>query len=380
MYTFSIDHVRRDDRFSTLRAIRSLPIVACVPMLVEAIVYHLYFASLSLGSVVLLVLLTLASLSVLLACDFAWLIVFAWIIEETSGIYESTSFVLPLMAGLIILGSRGTVPGVLAVAISSTVFFPDLVRGGTQGLSISVIMILIAFFLLSASTGIVWGIHRRRAETKRQVLQRSYRLNALHMADQLHNSVANDLVYLNHLIERAGSNLTADTVEQAYETIASALGKLHHVIDELSDESFTAMNEQQQVSAKIGFKQLIDSQDRKLHKAGFTGISLVDGRFDLTWMNRQARETICILLEELYGNILKHALKKAGYSLTVTDSGRTLSITVADTPNNTYRQTGREGTGVNRCRRLVDELHGTINIKENETTWVMNIIIPHPNN
>jgi two-component sensor histidine kinase len=350
-------------------------------MLVEAVVYHLYFAPLSWESMVLIVLLTLASLSVFLTPDFAWFIVFVWIIEETSGIYESTSFAIPLMAGLIVLGSRGTVQGVLAVAISSTVFFPDLVRGGTQGLSISTIMILIAFFLLSAGTGIVWGIHRRRAEIKRQALQRSYRFNALRMADQLHNSVANDLVYLSHLVDGAGSNLTSGTVEQAHETIASALGKLHHVIDELSDESFTAMDGQQWSSAQTSLKQLIDSQDSKLHKAGFTGISLVDGRTDLTWMNRRTKEAIGILLEELYGNILKHALMRAGYSITVTDNGRTLSITAADTPNNPDKQIGREGgTGIKRCRQLVDELQGTIKIQENETTWMMNIIIPHPNN
>jgi ABC-type transport system involved in cytochrome c biogenesis permease subunit len=97
---------------------------------------------------------------------------------------------------------------------------------------IATILILFAFFVISSSLGIAWGVYQRQNSAEKLERSEAYRRRTLHLSDQLHNSVANDLVYLDHLILSSGHELDESLIIEARTTISEALGKVHQVIDE----------------------------------------------------------------------------------------------------------------------------------------------------
>ena len=174
-------------------------------------------------SLVVTLLMTLACLSVALRSDLAWLVVFLWLVVQILPFPVTSSVVPPLLAALLILGCIGAVQGMLAALIASIVYLPALSRGGTTDMPIDAILIQFGFFVLAVGAGIVWGSYQRRTRRERRRASQTYQRNALRVADRLHNSVANDLVYLDRVL--AGDKLTPDQIEQARSVLSSALGK-----------------------------------------------------------------------------------------------------------------------------------------------------------
>ena len=95
-------------------------------------------------------------------------------------------------------------------------------------------------------------------------------------------------------------------------------------------------------------------------------------------MGRQAAESLTGMIDEIYGNILKHADPGDGYCVSLTDDGGRLVISVADSPADMPRHDGHEGTGITRCRRWATQLRETLDVSQDDHQWTMTITIPHP--
>lgn len=369
--------MNRQQANGVLRLARWLPLHTCLPLMAESAVMYMQ-GQVGIPSLVIVLLMTLACLGIALQTDFAWLVVFLWLAQQVLPFPTTTSIVLPLLAALMILGCIGAVQGVFAALITSVAYLPELAQGGTAGMPIDAMLIQFGFFVLATGTGIVWGSHQRRAEREQRRVSQTYQGNALRVADRLHNSVANDLVYLDRVL--AAGDLSADQIEQARNVVSSALDKVHQVIDELAvsmpddvgapDSHHSHQQEQ--------LRRLFSSWDRKLAEADFMGGSLMDEHTDLTWMSQQAWDSVTGMIDEIYGNILKHADPSNGYCVSLTDNGSQLEISVVDAPANPPRNDGHQGTGITRCRRLVAGLSGTLDVGEDEHQWNMTITIPHP--
>ncbi len=359
-----------------LRLARWLPAVACLPLMAESAVMYAWGQS-GWPSLVVTLLMTLACLGVALRSDLAWLVVFLWLVLQILPFpVMTTSVVPPLLATLLILGCIGAVQGVLAALIALTGYLPALSRGGTTHMPIDAIFIQFGFFMLAVGAGIVWGSYQRRTRRERRRASQTYQRNALRVADRLHNSVANDLVYLDRVL--AGDKLTSDQIEQARNVLSSALGKVHQVIDELAVSTPGNADTSSDSHQEERLPRLFSSWDRKLAQAGFTGGSLLDEHTDLAWMGRQAAESLTGMIDEIYGNILKHADPGDGYCVSLTDDGGRLVISVADSPADMPRHDGHEGTGITRCRRWAAQLRGNLDVSQDDHQWTMTITIPHP--
>ena len=99
---------------------------------------------------------------------------------------------------------------------------------------------------------------------------------------------------------------------------------------------------------------------------------------DLAWLGRPAAESLTDIIDEIYGNILKHADPGNGYCVSLTDDGGRLVISVADSPADMPRHAGHKGTGITRCRRWAAQLRGTLDVSQDDHQWTMIITIPHP--
>lgn len=321
-------------------------------------------------------LMTLACLGIALHIDLAWLVVFLWLVQQTLPFPLPASIVLPVLAALLIIGCIGVIQGVIAVLIASIAYLPALSQGGTADMPVDTILILLGFFTLATGAGIAWGAHQRRTEREQRRISQTYQRNVLRVTDRLHNSVANDLVYLDRVL--AGGNLDAGEIEQARGVLSSALGKVHQVIDELAIGRTVNADVPLHSRQEEELRRLCSAWDRKLADAAFTGVSLMDEGIDLTWMSREAVDAVAVMVDEIYGNILKHADPDSGYCVSLTDNGNRLEISVAYTPADPTQNGGHQGTGITRCRRLAGELQGRLDVSEDEHQWSMTITILHP--
>ncbi len=234
------------------------------------------------------------------------------------------------MAALLIIGCGGATQGVIAALIASIAYLPALSQGGTADMPIDTILILLGFFTLATGAGIAWGAHQRRAEREQRRISQTYQRNVLRVTDRLHNSVANDLVYLDRVL--AGGDLGVDEIERARGVLSSALGKVHKAIDELSVGTTVNADVPLHPSQEEELRHLCSAWGRKLADAAFTGVSLMDEGIDLTWMSREAVESVAVMVDEIYGNVLEHADPDGGYCVSPADNGSRFEISVADAP------------------------------------------------
>ena len=355
---------------------RWLPVIVCVPVVLESGFGYLHDqlgwqALAVVGSFVIM------SLIVPLQSALAWGMVLLWIVEESLPFDEPGGLVLPVLAALLLLGYRGVMQGILAVAMMSTVYVSPLVEGGRSDFPVSAILTLFGFFVLSAVTGIIWGERQRRTDREQMMLHRSYRRNALRAADQLHNSVANDLVFLGQLLNRPDTPAEDDTVRQARRTVDSALCKVRGLIDELSVERELTADEPTTTGVSGRLCARLSTEDERLRSAGFVGVSLMDEHIDLGWLSQSAERIVTSIVEEAYGNILRHAEAAAGYCVTVDDNGTRLAITVVDEPAARSLQPNHHGTGIARCRRVLEPLGGRLTVINSRQQWSMGVTIPH---
>lgn len=312
-----------------LRVARWLPAVSCLPLMAEVAVMYAR-GQIRWPSLLAALLVVLACLGIVARTDFAWLVVFLWLAQQVLPFPESTSIVLPLLAALLIIGCGGATQGVIAALIASIAYLPALSQGGTADMPIDTILILLGFFTLATGAGIAWGAHQRRAEREQRRISQTYQRNVLRVTDRLPNSVANDLVYLDRVL--AGGDLGVDEIEQARGVLSSALGKVHKAIDELSVGTTVNADVPLHSSQEEELRHLCSAWGRKLADAAFTGVSLMDEGIDLTWMSREAVESVAVMVDEIYGNVLEHADPDGGYCVSLADNGSRFEISVADAP------------------------------------------------
>ncbi|XOQ63403.1 MAG: hypothetical protein ACFWT0_02075 [Bifidobacterium crudilactis] len=361
--------------------VRWLVPLSVAPVLVEGLAAFLSGET-GWQSFSMIVVFVIAGLSVLVRYEFAWIVILLCNVQIVVPFDEPTSVFLPVLAALAILGTLGFRQGALSVSLVLIAYAPPLLQGGTPEMPIATILILFAFFVISSSLGIAWGVYQRQNSAEKLERSEAYRRRTLHLSDQLHNSVANDLVYLDHLILSSGHELDESLIIEARTTISEALGKVHQVIDEATFEaaSDATNTKEQRKSLEAGklVRQRLSDSDERMSNAGYIGTSLMGAQFDCSWLDVHSMEAVMTILEEIYGNILKHAQPKEGYCVALTENGERLEIQVADTPADQTEQSEHHGSGISRCRRLAGELHGTVTTSLHNHHWEMNIVIPRP--
>ncbi|MCH9276694.1 2CS histidine protein kinase [Bifidobacterium amazonense] len=128
------------------------------------------------------------------------------------------------------------------------------------------------------------------------------------------------------------------------------------------------------------------SGDHRLAELGFDGQTIVSNANDAA----QPDDLIAGLLEELYGNIAKHADPACGYVLTIGIGRDAVQIALVDTAlvddghgiGRDAGQAGRRrqslGTGLDRYRTRLNARGGALDIDARHGEWTLSAVIPLP--
>lgn len=163
-------------------------------------------------------------------------------------------------------------------------------------------------------------------------------------------------------------------------------------------------------------RDIVAAGDCRLSELGCNGQSIVSvaasvAEDELILTNRRFSDIIDGFLEELYGNIIKHADLTCGYVITVNIGLDAVHIACTDTPrkrnatesgSNTVETTvsnpdkpqvsehahekcdsevrslfSASGTGLNRYRNLLEEHNGVLHITAQDAEWTLSAIMPY---
>ncbi|KAA8820182.1 hypothetical protein [Bifidobacterium vespertilionis] len=267
--------------------------------------------------------------------------------------------------------------------------FPNMsITAGSGGLYWESTIGTCAILLMCAFAGVTWAckIDMDAVERDREALRR--RLVNIGLADQLHNSLCNDLVYIvysaSHALEREKEGRGAQyDLCQIKETARSALGKTRTVISKLeSDETAktrdtqtSAINISASQSKSLDITPLIEEYDQRLRRLGFQGgtVAPPNLRFPVD------PELGCVLHEtitEIYTNILKYADPQGGYVVSVQVDNDSLRISAANTIRDDPDPQLSQGTGMQRCKMAVESLGGQFLSSRQYGHWNCAVTIP----
>lgn len=255
----------------------------------------------------------------------------------------------------------------------------------------------LALGCLLAGVAVRWSHERGIAQA--ELDQRRQRE---HAARDIHDYVSNDLAYLVLWLNDAIADRrppSVDELRELREVASGALAATHRVIGVMegdapvrSSNGTSRRKTLQSVPDANSFvrriRDLASDGDRRLAQMGFDGrtiVSVKDGdvAFDDPYDDGGLVDG---LLEELYGNILKHADPAGGYVMTVGIGSDVVRIVCTDTPlAHDDGQHGRlrhgassqalGGTGLNRYRELLHEHGGTLTVDVQGGEWTVSAVI-----
>ena len=227
-----------------------------------------------------------------------------------------------------------------------------------------------------------WGHDRDMVEARLRM--RRQREGA---ARTIHDYVSNDLAYMILRLDQdiaSGRAVDAAGLGELRAVAAKALGHTHEVIALIEgpdglERAGTGRpgGADADDDEAAGLRALCDRHEARLRTLGFDGQTIVtvhpDARLGLL-----RRELIGDLLEELYGNIGKHADPSGGYVVTVRVGIDGVDIAVADTAAAGASDPGLSaGTGLRRCRERVERLGGTLRVTAGDDgEWLMAVTVP----
>ena len=249
-----------------------------------------------------------------------------------------------------------------------------------------------AILLMCAFAGVAWAyrIDVAAAEREREILR--YRLANVDLANQLHNSLCNDLVYIvfssSHALEQksGGEDVQYDLCEIG-KTARIALEKTRTVISKLEN---MVMPEDDAVQGVVGdttvgtppepvdIMLLIGEYDHRLQQLGFAGGTVVPPKLRLP-SDCETGRVFYETVTEIYTNILKYADPEGGYVVSVCIDNDGLNISAANTVRNDPDRQLSHGTGLQRCKSAVESLGGRFSSSTQYGHWSCVVTIPYRN-
>ena len=219
-------------------------------------------------------------------------------------------------------------------------------------------------------------------------------------AQDIHDYVSNDLAYLILRFDKDIADGKTPSEEELRELRSVAMGALdrtHQVIDVIEGRGEAAHSavtpHDSTVDAASGIacgitdadcplaeqiRDVASNGDRRLSELGFEGQTIISGAHGAAGRSG----LIAGLLEELYGNIAKHADPEAGYVMTIgigLDTVRIACIDTARTSSDSDADGSADlstGTGLNRYRQLLEQQNGALHITTQDAEWTLSAVIP----
>lgn len=366
------------NRFYDVPRRRWIMPLTVLPSIIEESVLCIQ-GDLTISGVMLIVGFAIATMCVVAYVHAAWMVILAWVVANALPVQVSVSVIIPTLAAVFLISRAGVLQGLVAAGICTISELGSLTSIHPGDLSTGSFITIGGSFLVCTVISGAWGIRERRNARFRSEQQMARRKERLRMAERLHNSIVNDLVYIISLadghwgetVSKEDGMPSVDTAEIAA-VAYKALENTRTIISALYSENRGANNGE---SPSGPITELVRQQDARLSKIGFTGVTIVSGSISHC-SDTEMLGTIESLLEEVYANILKHADKEHGYCVTVSEDDSVVTITAADTPSTSpVAPPLSGGVGMESCRNLVEDLGGTIRTELGEQ-WVVSIDIP----
>lgn len=219
-------------------------------------------------------------------------------------------------------------------------------------------------------------------------------------AQDIHDYVSNDLAYLILRFDKDiadGRTLSEEELRELRSMAMGALDRTHQVIDVIEGRGEAAHSavtpHDSTVDAAPGIacdvtdadcplaeqiRDVASNGDRRLSELGFEGQTIISGAHGVAGRS----DLIAGLLEELYGNIAKHADSEAGYVMTIgigLDTVRIACIDTARTPSDSDADGSADlsnGTGLSRYRQLLERQNGALHVTTQDAEWTLSAVIP----
>ncbi|MBT1178036.1 hypothetical protein JS532_10830 [Bifidobacterium callimiconis] len=234
-------------------------------------------------------------------------------------------------------------------------------------------------------------------QTKRQLSER--------LQVHLHDSAANDLAYAITMIDLYdGTSQTAaddgrETMVAVRNACDDALQQIRKAIDVIRDES-----EEQEVlpghrqPGKSEFdpldriRAMVDDHERQLQSLGFHGIGIVSGD-GYPMPDTETFDVLVSFINEIYGNIIKHADPEEYHIVAVQAAPNGVVVSSSNTRRHKDSDVESEfdtgsvmdgtstfdhgGTGLDRYRKQLERIGGTLEILEDGDEWTTKALIPY---
>ena len=277
----------------------------------------------------------------------------------------------------------------------------QLILGTVALYGVMPVAVLFVGFLLG---GIAARWNHERSMARAELAHRRQRERA---AQDIHDYVSNDLAYLILRFDKDIADGKAPSVQELRElrgVAAGALDRTHQVIGVIEgrgeadaraadarepdggalDGASRAGGGRRASRSEDGrdcplaeqIRGIAGNGDQRLAELGFDGQTIVSGA------NGEAgrSDLVAGLLEELYGNIAKHADPEAGYVMTIgigLDAVRIACIDTVRTPSDADGDAELStGTGLNRYRRLLERHGGALHIATQDAEWTLSATVP----
>lgn len=268
---------------------------------------------------------------------------------------------------------------------------------GSGGLYWESTMGTCAILLMCAFAGAAWAYRTDAAASEREREALHRRLTNIDLADQLHNSLCNDLVYIvyaaSHALDTAhGTDDAAYDLGQITQTARSALDKTRTVIaalehaDAVEGPEGGHMEQQRHghhptrkpnrgPTAPMDLDMLVDEYDRRLHRLGFAGGTIATVTPDWAADHHTSR-IVHDTVAEIYTNILKYAEPQGGYVVAIRAAGGALVVSAANTIRPDPDPQLVQGTGMRRCAAAVESLGGSLVTQQDAGHWTCTMTVP----
>ncbi|MBW3090376.1 2CS histidine protein kinase [Bifidobacterium miconisargentati] len=309
-----------------------------------------------------------------------------------------------LLSVLLAVGIAGYADRRLALAITAVAmlawFVGNANLSGTRLLfgtiAIRGVMPVIVLFLGFLLGGVAarWNHERSMAQAELDHRKRQERA-----ARDIHDYVSNDLAYLILRFDKDIADGNAPSTEELRElcrVAAEALERTHQVIsviegrDAAQSSCESAVGMRNAGLSQVGVRKQADcplaeqvrsiaaTGDRRLRELGFEGQTIITD----AGTTADCSVLVAGLLEELYGNVAKHADPAQGYVMTVGIGTDAVRVVCTDTPKAMGTAGDMDdaalssGTGLNRYRRLLEQQNGVLHIEMQDAEWTLSAVIP----
>jgi len=119
-------------------------------------------------------------------------------------------------------------------------------------------------------------------------------------------------------------------------------------------------------------QDISERMERRLTKLGCSGRTIVSGEGEVA-----CDDLIAGFVEELYGNIIKHADPEQGYFVTLGNPGKDIVISVCDAPINSRSESEEPTTiGLLRYQEILQAHGGSMTIRSANHLWTATVTIP----